>query len=190
MGIPYIAVRNNNIAEILDSIEIIGTTCGTAEKAYELVEDITRRIDAIRLKTESKSKPRVVISIGRTMGSGTLQDVYIAGKNTIYDELITAAGGVNCFDSEHVAYPVLSAEGILYLNPEIVIELAPEMEVRGLLLQDILSEWQSVREIDAVKHNRIYIKTDDYTVIPGPRFILFLEDLARLIHPEIVLDSK
>ena len=39
--------------------------------------------------------------------------------------------------------------------------------------------------INAVKNKRLYVLSNDYAFIPGPRFILFLEDLAKIIHPDI-----
>jgi iron complex transport system substrate-binding protein len=122
------------------------------------------------------------------MGSGTIKDVYIAGRNTYYNELINAAGAVNAYGQKNLAYPMLSAEGVLSINPDIIIDLVPELDIKELTREAVKAEWQSVRAAGAVKDDRIYLLTGDYTVIPGPRFILLLEDLAKVIHPEIFRD--
>ena len=141
------------------------------------------------MQTRGKPQSRVLLSIGRTMGTGTLKDVYIAGKNTFYDELITTIGGKNAYEGVNIAYPVLSAEGLLHLDPDVIIDLVPDMDKRGLDKKTILREWSSVPGVKAVKYGRVHILSGDYTVIPGPRFILLLEDLARMLHPEIKLDG-
>ena len=39
-------------------------------------------------------------------------------------------------------------------------------------------------DVDAVRGGRVYLVDDDFAFIPGPRFILLVEKLARLIHPD------
>jgi iron complex transport system substrate-binding protein len=51
--------------------------------------------------------------------------------------------------------------------------------------EETLADWQGLENVDAVKEHRIYALDRDYSTVPGPRFIRFVEDLARLLHPEI-----
>ena len=184
LRLQFIVVHNRTVSEILDTILTIGTICGAEERAKEMVDDINAQIQNILVQTKNKYHPVVMISISRTIGTGALKDVYIAGKNTIYDELLTFAGGRNAYENPNIDYPVISAEGLLYINPEIIIDLVPEIDLKGLDRDAMMREWHSVPGVAAVKKNRIYIVSNDYAVIPGPRFILFLEYLAQIIHPE------
>jgi iron complex transport system substrate-binding protein len=143
------------------------------------------KIERIKQKTSHSDRPKVLIVVERTLGTGAIEDVYVAGKNTFYDELINMAGGMNAFEDEKIAYPIVSAEGIIHLNPEFIIDLIPQLDQTGLSLRTLEKDWASLPQIDAVKNNQVHILSQDYAVIPGPRFILFLEDLARMIHPEI-----
>ena len=102
--------------------------------------------------------------------------------------MITYAGGVNVYNRHDIAFPVISKEGILHLNPEFIIEMVPDTGEKGLEEEMIINEWESFSDVDAVKNNHIYVLKQDYAVIPGPRFILLLEDLARILHPEIEWD--
>ena len=40
-------------------------------------------------------------------------------------------------------------------------------------------------EILQLKNGRLYFFSQDYAVIPGPRFIQLLEAMATVIHPEV-----
>ena len=123
------------------------------------------------------------------MGSGSLQEVYIAGQNTFYNELIVAAGGKNAYVDGKLEYPMLSAEGILQINPAIILDLVADLKAKHLSEADVIAEWKVLKAVDAVKYRQIFILSQDYIVIPGPRFILLLEDFARIIHPEMVETS-
>ena len=189
LGIQYRVVHNRTVGEILDTILTIGRICGVEERAREMVADINARMYNIQKGTEGKPRPGILIAVSRTIGAGSLKDVCVAGKNTSYDELITFAGGRNAYKGPDITYPVLSAEGLLNINPDIIIDLIPDTEKKGLDENMIMKEWQSVSSVEAVKNNRVYIISNDYAFIPGPRFILFLEDLARIICPEIKTSS-
>jgi len=40
-----------------------------------------------------------------------------------------------------------------------------------------------------VANGRVYVITESYATVPGPRFILLVEHLARLLHPEVEWDE-
>ena len=188
LGLKYLIVHNRTVQEIIGTIDLIGAECGAGERAGELVAQIKARKDWIARATAHLATPGVIVSIGRSMGTGALKEVYLAGKGTFYDELVTLAGGKNLYQDSRVSYPLVSAEGLLHLNPEIILELVPDLEERGLSRETVLQEWQSVPQIDAVRNGRVYVLSGDYVSIPGPRIILLLEDMARAIHPEVDWD--
>ncbi len=185
LGLKSLVVKNRRIDEILNTITTIGTICGSEDSANELLSKIKSRMKIIKDKTTGKKQPSVLISIGRTLGSGSLKEVCISGKNTFFDELITYAGGRNAWEEIKIAYPVLSAEGLLHINPDVIIDMVPSLEMKELDETVVMKEWKSVSSVNAVKNNRVHVLNNDYAVIPGPRFILLLEDLARILHPEI-----
>lgn len=184
LGMRYEVVHNRSVAEILGTITTIGSLMGCESTADSLVANITARIDAIRSQRREKrreSLPGVLVSVERSTGGGIIQDVYAAGAGTIYDELVTMAGGENVCGTLNVTYPTLSAEGIITLDPEIIVDLIPrtgDLPVNDTLVS---ADWQSLALVSAVRNGQVFIVDDDYAFVPGPRFILFLEDLAAMI---------
>lgn len=185
LGLKILTVQNNEIEDILDSITTIGNFCGTEKKAAELIKNIKKRIRIIKNITSDLSRPKVLISVDRNAGTQLFNEVYVAGKNIFYDRLITLAGGKNVCDSRNIRYPVLSGEGIIRLNPDVIIDIVPDYREKGLEIKNIIAEWDSFSSIEAVKNKRVYVFDNPYTAIPGPRFILTLEALAKTLHPEV-----
>jgi iron complex transport system substrate-binding protein len=185
LHIRTLAVSHASIADILDSIITIGRLCDVEPKAQEIVTNLKNRMARIRKKTEGQYRPRTIISVGRNMGRGGLNDLYVSGKDGFYNEMIMLAGGKNIYEGGTISFPVVSGEGLLRLNPEVIIEMIPDLGENRWDKGTILQEWKSVNEVDAVKNNRVYLFEQDYVVIPGPRFIFLLEKMARVLHPEV-----
>ena len=187
LGYNIVVVNHKSISGILRSIETVGEACGASDKAKTIADDIRARMERIREKTEGLPSPRVMVSIGRNMGSGTLKDVYISGKEGFYDEMIEIIGGVNAY-SGGVAFPVVSSEGIITMNPEVIIDMVPDLEENGWNPEMIMKEWEALPQVDAVKNRRVYVFGEDYVAVPGPRFIAIMEKMARVMYPEIDWD--
>ncbi|MDP8217558.1 MAG: helical backbone metal receptor [Candidatus Theseobacter exili] len=181
LGLKCVTVDNETIEGILASIKTIGTLFNVLEKAELMLEDINRRIKAVKQKVAAKSTPSVMISVERSQGSGMIKNVFVAGKEGFYDEMINLAGGKNACVNEKIKFPKYSSEGILKLNPQIIIDLVPDSEKEKGNVNKILADWNCIEEVDAVKNKRVYVFSQDYFVIPGPRFILILEKIANII---------
>jgi len=183
LGLNTLVVDHRNIAGILDSITVIGQVCGKEQGAEEAVRDLRARMEHIQKITSGLPRKRVLVCIGRDMGSEKIGDIYITGRNGFYNSLILLAGGLNAYDG-NAAYPIVSKEGIICINPEVIIDMVPDLEGRDRDMRAVLNEWKSMTAVDAVRNNHVYVFGQDYTVIPGPRFIRVLEEMARVIHPE------
>ncbi len=188
LDLPFLVVENRSISKILNSITTVGKVCHAEQQAADLRSQIETRLKRIHEKTNYLPRPSVLIIVSHSMDTGTLKDVTIAGEKTFYNELITSAGGRNAYHGHTIAYPILTVEGFLHINPSIIIDLIPNLYEEGMDESTVLAQWQSISSINAVKNNRVYIISEDYAVIPGPRFILFVEELTRIIHPEIKLE--
>ncbi|MDD3276633.1 MAG: helical backbone metal receptor [Kiritimatiellales bacterium] len=163
LGIPFLGVAHEHISEILQSILTIGKACGAEKNAEALFQTLEKQIKKVPNigKTE---KPRVLVCVGH---DESLSRMYIAGKETFYDELIECAGGINACTETLQKYPEISPEGLAVMNPDLVIDIFPT--IGNFSSKD----WKDYRAV---------IITNDYASIPGPRFVLLLQDFAKAIH--------
>jgi iron complex transport system substrate-binding protein len=185
LGIETLAIGNTTTEEILDSIVAVGRRMGAEAKAKRIVADVRRRLARVAERTRLLRPARVLVSIGRAMGSGSLKDVYVSGPGTLYDEAITLAGGKNACGVGGAKYPKLSAEGVLRLDPDVIIDLAADVKNGRVTEEAVIADWQSVPGARAVREGRVHIISEVYAVRPGPRFILLVEHLARILHPDV-----
>jgi ABC-type Fe3+-hydroxamate transport system substrate-binding protein len=98
--------------------------------------------------------------------------MYIAARNTFYDDLITLAGGTNACEQTAVKYPEISPESLRAMQPDLIIDIFPTL---GKNPPDFSSLW---------KPYPVVVMTNSYAFIPGPRLGLLLEDFIGAVHPK------
>ncbi|MHC5053398.1 MAG: ABC transporter substrate-binding protein [Planctomycetota bacterium] len=184
LGIETLTVGNTSTAAILDAIAAVGRRCDAEAEAREIGSGLRARLARVSERTRGLERPRVLLSVGRAMGSGSLKDVYFAGGMTLYDEAISLAGGENACRGGGAKYPKLTGESVLVLDPDVIVDLVADLEASGLSEDAVLADWRSIPGARAVETGRVHVLSKAYAVRPGPRFILLVEDLARILHPE------
>ncbi len=190
MNIPTLSIDTRSVERVLESIDRIGEAIGEKEKASELTNRIQTKTEFIQKKVEGLPKPRVLITYLREVGTGHIHEVYIAGNQTYFNDLIKIAGGENVYQgSERITSPIVTAEGILAMNPDVIVEVMGVYTETNVPADRILKDWDMLAELDAYKNKRIHLMVNDYAGIPGPRLIKVIDDLARLFHPEINWDE-
>jgi iron complex transport system substrate-binding protein len=185
LNIATCTFAQDTTGEIFSSILAVGRLGHAEGKAQNLVKELERDFKKIQTALEGLPRPKTLVIIGRNYESDSVGQVFIASREDFLSQLVRAAGGRPVGVESAIAYPSLSREGLIRLNPEVILDLAPGMDKKNFSRKQLLEPWQKLTSIDAVKNKRVHLLTDDYLVIPGPRMGLALEDMARAIHPEI-----
>ena len=183
LGIHTINISHDNTDGIIESIKIIGNELGSPGKATQIVADINTTVDQqISEHQNMPDQPRVLISISRDTTADHPAQVIIAGSAGFHRELVEMIGARNVYQGS-VAFPMLSREKLIELNPDVIIDLVNTETWNKLGKQRLLSQWNSYQELKAVSNQRVIIIHGDQHLIPGPRFPQTLEHFARAIHP-------
>ncbi|MCC6126524.1 MAG: ABC transporter substrate-binding protein [Pirellulales bacterium] len=188
LGLHTLAVCHQNVKGCIESIRAIGAACGEEALGNCLAGDMQARLDRVRRKTAGCPRPRVLFCIERTMIPGRLADVYIAGRDDYYSEMIDCAGGQNAYARGTVRYPTVSPEVILHLDPEVVVDLVDGLNQREATSAGTLADWLQLAGVAAVKQRRVYA-FDKSATVPGTKIAETIEELARILHPEISWDE-
>lgn len=184
LGINSVTVNNKTISDIMSAIDTIGVLFHVEERSDSLAASIISRMNRIRESVpRTGSRPRVLVSVGHSFGRG-LGEVSVAGHGTYYSEILEAAGAENACTAGMVKYPVMSAEGIISIDPDMIIELVPPGASTGMDTELIAEEWMSLVSVKAVREKEVHILSKEYSQIPGPRFIDLLEDFALIVGRE------
>jgi iron complex transport system substrate-binding protein len=190
LGIRTASFNNDTLEDIIDMFREMGALLDREVKANELITEIETTKKYITEKTKDVPKRKVLVSVGRSMGTGDIGDVYVAGENTIYGQIIRIVGGISAFEGP-MPYAAIGKEAILRLNPEVILDLIPNLEsMSDYSKADAMAQWQVFDAVDAVKNGEITICTANYICVPGPRVAMTMRDLAKAIHPTIDFDYE
>ena len=182
LHIPIYKDETDTLPGIENCLRELGDRLGLNERAAELIREFHARLEAIRARNAGKPKPRVLLTVSRQ--PDRLANVLTTGKGTFLDQMIDIAGGINVFGHLDMIYPQVSPEGMLAQQPEVIIELMPDVKLTVALEKQLREQWRQVGSMPAVTHNRIYILTEENGLIPSPRYVEIIEKVARLLHPE------
>lgn len=183
-SLPVLEVDHRNLEAVFTSFETLGRVFGEEERGREVARALRERLDQLAERYRGRPRPRVLMAIDRTIEENRLRDVYVAGDDGFLDQVIELAGGENAAKHLGVPFPVLSAEGILRIDPEVIVDLVGDMPAAASERDVLLSGWKQVAGVSAVRMGRVYILSD-VPVVPGPRTPLLVERLASCFHPEI-----
>jgi len=182
-NIPFLLVNmESGLDSVLTSLDILGETLDASERAKTLRMEIEKEVAAIRARVEGMARPRVLICVDRSKGS--LKNIYCAGGGSFLNELSRIAGGENILADEADAYVQISTEAIVQRAPEVIIETLPGRDLSEAARREIIAEWAALDTLPAVKTARVYLLTEDYAVLPGPRIAKIARLLSKTLHPE------
>ncbi|GAB4298270.1 MAG: vitamin B12 ABC transporter substrate-binding protein BtuF [Methylophaga sp.] len=185
LGIRTHSLNNSHLSDIEAAIASIGQVTGHQKQARALLADIQQKKQQLQAKIQSVPPVRTLISIAHYVHSDQLETVYIAGQHDFYNDLLTLAGGINVYQDSRVKVPSISKEGVIRMNPDVIIDIFPEADDHQSDMDLAMKQWQQLESVNAVKSGRVHILQRDYASIPGPRIIQLLEDFARVLHPEL-----
>jgi iron complex transport system substrate-binding protein len=173
LGIPVYTIDPRNLAEIMESVMLLGKVLGTEEKARDIIDNIQSKINAASERVaHAGSRPRVFFQIDAS-------PIVSAGSNTFIDQLITQAGGIN-LAAGPTAYPRYSWEDILLMQPEVVIIASM---AGGYSEEQLKAAWRRWPEVPAVRDNRLYVVNADLFERPTARLADGLELLVNIFFP-------
>lgn len=188
LGLQTLTVEQHSLAGIYRSYLVLGSATGHEAEAAVLAERFAAACRRVRERTRSLPVQRVLLVLGRDHGAEDLREVYAAGRGELYDELLGLCGCVNAFRAARPKYPKLSAEGVLALDPDLVLELVPTAEgSRGE--PALLSAWHRLPGLRAGREGRIRLLIGDELTIPGPRWTEVILKIGRSLRPEAAWDQ-
>jgi iron complex transport system substrate-binding protein len=180
LGLTVYSSRvNTGLDDIYADITDIGRLIGRAAEADALVADMQARVAAVTSQTGTLAdKPVVFYEIDATEPSKP----WTAGPGSFIGQLIGMAGGTNVGDIAADQYAQLSLEQLVAQDPAVIILGSATYGGQTPELVAARTGWETIA---AVKNGAVYTFDDNLVSRPGPRVVDGLEQLAKLIHPEL-----
>ncbi len=177
LGLTVYYLKNpTTLEEMYLNLEIVAQLTG--EDPTKLTDSLKARVAAVDEKIAPLSaRPSVFYEIDATDPAKP----YTYGPGSFGDLLIARAGGFNIGSELTDPYPQISLEQVVVSNPTIIL-LGDSMW--GVTAESVVSRpgWET---IEAVKSNQIFPIDDNLISRPGPRLVDGLEQLAKLLHPDL-----
>lgn len=157
------------------NIKEIGALVGSEEQADELVSSLELRVNrVIEVVAGVQEKPVVFVELDATDPTNP----WTTGSGTFVDYILVTAGGQNAAGDLEGAYAQMSAEALIEADPDVILLTDYENP-------EAVAERPGWDVIGAVMNDTVY-SFDPYLFnVPGPRLVDGLEEVARLLHPDL-----
>jgi iron complex transport system substrate-binding protein len=181
--IPVVLMPNTSLAGLKATARMTGEVLGPAEAAVaeqyvHYFDDNIRRVEQVTAQLPASARPKVL----HTASANVLT---VDGRQTVIDDWIRVAGGVNAADVVGNDRPV-SMEQVAAWDPDVIIVgTAPNQRSRQAILDD--PRWRDIR---AVRDGRVYANPSGAYLWDRHSAEAALQVLwaAKLLHPQKFTD--
>ncbi len=185
LGLDTLRVDQHDVEGILVSVEAIATRCGVERRGRDLVLGLRQALDKVAMAVAGLPRPRVLVVVGREPGGGRIGTLWAAADDTFYDDVIGLSGGLNAISSSVIRYPELSREGLIAVDPDVILDVVADGGVRGVSVDAAAADWLELEDLRAVQDHRVHVLMQDFVVVPGPRIVDTVRAFAERLHPEL-----
>jgi iron complex transport system substrate-binding protein len=185
-GIRLYRDHTQSFSDIFRTVEELGDLLDARDAASSVEKKMHARLESIQKAVAGMRTPRVFISLARSPDS--IAAVMTAGKGTFIDEMIQMAGGRNIFGDSTLDYPQISPEAVLAAQPDVIIESMPEQKIDDELIRKLRLHWKRLGSMPATRDSKIYALDAENAQIPSPRIVDVVAQIAKLLHPGIVIE--
>ncbi len=177
LGVKVYVVEGESVENLLSEIKNIGKLTGKSQEAQTLVDSLKKRIEAVEEKVNNLSKdqkPKVFLEIW-------FDPLWTAPKRTLIYQVVELAGGQHAvtIEGDWNQVTTVDPESIIDANPDVIL-LSFEGNDPELVYK--LPGWSAV---SAIKNKRVFTIDPDTISRPGPRIIDALEQIAKILHPDL-----
>jgi len=175
----YYLANPTDMDGLYANLEEVARITGRQAEAETLIADLKTRVAAVEEKIAPLSyRPLVFYELDSTDPNAP----WTSGPGTFIDLLISMAGGFNLGSELEGEWVQVSVEELIAKNPTFIL-LGDS--VWGGVTPDAVAARPGWQGIAAVANGQVYPFDDNLVSRPGPRLVDGLEELARLLHPEV-----
>lgn len=183
LGYSVLALKIEKIEELFTATQKIGIATGCKQRAKELIENISSKLNHLKSKYNSTNKPKVLWVV-------QTEPLRVVGKNTFVNELIELIGAENAIGPTIQQYPPISTEELLACNAEVIIQSA--MGPKDIAVQQQQADvfWSQWPGLQALKNNKIHVVDSDIVLRLGPRLPQGAEMISKYLYPDASTANK
>jgi ABC-type Fe3+-hydroxamate transport system substrate-binding protein len=167
LGVEVLVLENHTLAQLLASIETLGARVGRAEPARERVAAIRSALADAERAARGRPRVRAVLVLQR-------DPLFLVGRGSYLDSLLSAAGADNLAAAFPDAYPRIDVEWLIAAAPALILDASEDPE-------PALTHWQRWPSLPAVATGRVVPLVAAEVTLPGPHLERALAILAEAV---------
>jgi iron complex transport system substrate-binding protein len=173
LGMKVYVVDPKTYDGVMTDITNLGQLAGTSAQAQQVADTMKKAKDDVQAQVGSAAKVTTFLEIYS-------KPLMTAGGDTFINDMIGIAGGDNIGATAGTGFPTFSTEVLFKDDPAVYIGDSGSMSKPG----DI-SKRAGFATLTAVKDGHVYVIDDNIIARPGPRLAAGLQELVKMIHPEV-----
>jgi len=167
----------HDLDDILVSIMDVAEKIGKVREGRKLVASLQKRIDRVRSIMKLKRRPKVLCV-------EWIDPLFTAGHWV--PQMVEYAGGINGLSSAGEPSRRMDIDEAVQLDPDAIVLMPCGLDIDQSLQElPALTGNEKWKSLQAVKNGNVYaVNANAYFSKPGPRIIVGLEIIAKILHPE------
>jgi iron complex transport system substrate-binding protein len=167
----------HDLDDILVSIMDVAEKIGKVREGRKLVASLQKRIDRVRSIMKLKRRPKVLCV-------EWMDPLFTAGHWV--PQMVEYAGGINGLSSAGEPSRRMDIDEAEQLDPDAIVLMPCGFDIDQTLQElPALTGNEKWKSLQAVKNGNVYaVNANAYFSKPGPRIIVGLEIIAKILHPE------
>lgn len=171
----------HDLDDILVSIMDVAEKIGKVREGRKLVASLQKRIDIVRSidSTNMKVKQRL-----KVLCVEWIDPLFTAGHWV--PQMVEYAGGINGLSSTGEPSRRMDIDEAVQLDPDIIVLMPCGFDIEQTWKElPVLARNEKWKSLQAVKNDNVYaVHANAYFSKPGPRTIVGLEIIAKILHPK------
>ncbi|HEX4132865.1 MAG TPA: cobalamin-binding protein [Pirellulales bacterium] len=179
-GVPVVALNPFTLGDVLADIERVGSATGCETEAAGYVNQLRRRLDAVRAVTcDMHRDQRPLVACIEW-----IEPLMIAAN--WMPEMIELVGARQCWSEAGRHSTYTPWEQLIASDPEVIVVMPCGFDLERTLSEARrLEEFPGWSNLQAVRSGRVYACDGNaYFNRSGPRLVDSVELLVRLVHPQ------
>ena len=182
-GNPEVLILDpKTLDDILDNISEIGRRVGRVAEAQSMVSNLRSRIKWIQ-HIPKGARPKVLCI-------EWLDPLFTAGHWV--PQMVDIAGGINGISTTGAQSRRMDFDEITNFDPDIIVLMPCGFDIERTVREyDRFTDNEKWRSLRAVHHGQVYaVNANEYFSKPGPRTVVGVEILAKIINPDTFRELK
>ncbi|MBI3535765.1 MAG: ABC transporter substrate-binding protein [Deltaproteobacteria bacterium] len=175
LGLQVVVVNTTSLSEVYQSIDTVGNALGKKEMSSQMIAQLKRGIENIRVRNKKHAVKKVLLQIG-------YQPLVVAGKRTFLNDILDVLNVQNVYSESRMSYPRPSFEDVIQKNPDVIIIFAMDKNLKSFYhFYRWKREWLQFKQINAVRQNQIHVILGDTLLRPTLRLLEGLSMLEKTL---------